>query len=284
MPVKEQISNWISQIIYAIQDLPADHLPDLQKVARFLGVALHTVHFIVCYFRIRKLKDEDIGWQDMLGEINFSEELDTNSWLSWTTLAAMILLMISIANAIYLFTRTRSYLLFHKSELSNTPSAEFIDRDDLNTTGHVTPVPFSSRVASSFLHITWALWDFLIGRKQPVTPPVKNTTRKVQRLNLWTPDNGGIELFVIYSPLHSLLWQAVSPGNWIIVFILMATASVQLFICNQYYSRLVKDKEIVIGEVLHEYDKNFVFPHIMRVRRDACVMTDEPGETTSFYR
>lgn len=192
-----RINNWISQIIYVIQDFPADHLPDLPKLTRFLGAALHFVHFIVCYFRIRKLKDEDIGWQDMLGEINFNEELETDSWLSWvrvclcglcglwlcqtiqnktckrltkrfqTTPAAMILFMISIANTIYLFTRTRSYLFFHKSELSNTPSAEFIDRDDLHTTGHVTPASFSSRVVSPFLHITrtlWCVWDCVFTR------------------------------------------------------------------------------------------------------------------------
>lgn len=175
----------------------------------------------------------------------------------------MILLVISTANAIYLFTRNKPYHFFHKSELSNTPNAEFIDRDDLNPASHVEFPSLGSRAFNQSLHIIRIFWyvpvynrhmrisnmgiyrNFLLGREQPVTSP-PSQTRRVQRLNVWSPNPGEIDLFMsvmtrlcdkmalidgknrIYSPLHSLLWQAVSPGNWISICTLMATASFQV--------------------------------------------------------
>lgn len=91
-----RIVNWISQIIYVIQDLPADHLPDSQKFSRLLGVALHLTHFVVTYFRIRNLKDQDIGWQDMLGEISIHEELESDSWIDWVCIWNQPVLYVSV--------------------------------------------------------------------------------------------------------------------------------------------------------------------------------------------
>jgi len=196
-----------------------------------------------------------------------------------TTPVATLLILISVLNATYLFTRIRYYHLFSRTSLVNSPSAEFIDRDDLNFNEHTEPPTVLSRLLAQIVHLFGISWSFLMGT-QPPSPPAK-TSKKVQRLSVWSPGKGELELFIIYSPLHAFLWQAVSPGNWIMIFFLLGLASGQLFLLEQWYSRLVKDREIIASEVLHEYDQKFVYPHIMRVRRDASTMTNE-AETIIF--
>lgn len=78
-----RISNWTSQIIYDIQDLPQNRLPDLRNVARILGAILHFAHLVVRYAKLRRLKDEDIGWEDMLGEIDIPGAPSVGSWVDW---------------------------------------------------------------------------------------------------------------------------------------------------------------------------------------------------------
>lgn len=92
-----------------------------------------------------------------------------------------------------------------------------------------------------------------------------------------------MSLFIIYSPMHALLWQATDSGNWIYMLFLLGITSAQLFFLNRCYTRLLKDKEILAAEVMHEYDEKFVYPHIMRVRHDVGVMTHE-AEMVSFHR
>lgn len=76
----------------------------------------------------------------------------------------------------------------------------------------------------------------------------------------------------IYSPMHAFLWQAISPSNWILIFILLGLTSAQvgltsaiwsrspndfgqLHVLNLWYARLLKDREILAAEVMHEYNK-----------------------------
>ncbi|KAF8516766.1 hypothetical protein JB92DRAFT_3142437 [Gautieria morchelliformis] len=281
VPVTERISNWTSQMIYDIQDLPRNRLPELRSVARVLGAVLHITHLVVRYTKLRRLKDEDIGWEDMLGEIDIPGAPSTGSWVDWTTLASMLLVTISILNGVYLFTRIKYYHFFHRSDLVSSVGAELVDRDDLDRTGHPEPPPVISRILSQSAHLLLITWCFLFGTKPP-TPETK-ASRRVQRLSVWAPEEGEMALFITYSPLHALLWQAVSPGNWIIISLLLGLTSAQLFTLNKWYRHLLKDKELIAGEVMHEYDEKFVYPHIMRVRRDVGVMTNE-AEVVSFYR
>ncbi|KAF8582285.1 hypothetical protein K439DRAFT_1653827 [Ramaria rubella] len=276
---KERISNWASQILYDIQDLPRERMPDLSRVARFLGATLHLTHLIVRYTKLSRLKDEDIGWEDMLGEINMPGEPSVTSWMDWTTPASILLVIISILNAVYLFTRIKYYHFFQRHDLVSSPNAELVDRDDLDHIDNPDPPPAISRIFSQSANLFWVIWSFLLGSKPPASK-VK-PSRKVQRLSVWAPEKSEMALFIVYSPLHALLWQAVSPGNWIIIFILLGLTSAQLFALDQWYSRLLKDKELLSAEVMHEYDEKFVFPHIMRVRKDVGVMTHE-AEMVSF--
>jgi hypothetical protein len=85
-----RISNWTSQMIYDIQDLPRNRLPEIRSVARVLGAVLHITHLVVRYTKLRRLKDEDIGWEDMLGEIDMPGAPSSGSWVDWVRQSASL--------------------------------------------------------------------------------------------------------------------------------------------------------------------------------------------------
>ncbi|PWN38080.1 uncharacterized protein FA14DRAFT_107274, partial [Meira miltonrushii] len=55
----------------------------------------------------------------------------------------------------------------------------------------------------------------------------------------------------------------------------MAFISAQTAILVYFYAALVKDKELIAGEVMNEYNQKFVMPRAMPVCRDASTMTSQ---------
>jgi len=98
---------------------------------------------------------------------------------------------------------------------------------------------------------------------------------KTQHLEVWTPGELEKELFLIYSPATCFLWMATNSTNWILTFAVMILVQVQLSMVTHAFQALVKDKEIIAAEVMHEYDEKFVYPRINPVRRDVAVMTHQ---------
>jgi len=78
-----RLSNRAFQVFYDIQDFPRNSMPDPRTLALFLGAGLHLMHLVVRYVNLRRLKDEDIGWEDMLGEIDMPGAPRLNSWFDW---------------------------------------------------------------------------------------------------------------------------------------------------------------------------------------------------------
>lgn len=78
-----RLSSRALQIIYDIQDFPRDRMPEPHTLALFIGAGLHLTHLVVRYVNLRRLKDEDIGWEDMLGEIDIPGAPRMNSWFDW---------------------------------------------------------------------------------------------------------------------------------------------------------------------------------------------------------
>jgi hypothetical protein len=106
---------------------------------------------------------------------------------------------------------------------------------------------------------------------------------RVQELEVWTPGEGELMLFCVYSPIHVFLWMLWNTGNWIMMAAVMAAVSFQVRILMTTFEALLKDRAIIAAEVLHEYDEKFVSPRIHPVRRDACVMTNE-AEIVDYLR
>jgi len=92
---------------------------------------------------------------------------------------------------------------------------------------------------------------------------------------VWVPGELETTLFAVYSPLHAMLWTALTSANWIRMACIMGLASAQLRAMTRAYQALVKDRSIIAAEVLHEYDEKFVYPRVNPVRKDASVMTHQ---------
>lgn len=70
----------------------------------------------------------------------------------------MLLVLISMLNAVYLFTRIKYYHLFHRPDLVSSPGAELVNRDDLDHTGHPEPPPVISRMLAHSGDLFWITW------------------------------------------------------------------------------------------------------------------------------
>lgn len=95
---------------------------------------------------------------------------------------------------------------------------------------------------------------------------------KVQQLEVWVPGEMELTLFCIYSPIHALLWMATTSANWMLMFLVMGGAGlqvsysqllvndltvfrIQMQVVTRSYQALIKDKEILAAEVMHEYNQ-----------------------------
>ncbi|KAF8607862.1 hypothetical protein BDV93DRAFT_467499 [Ceratobasidium sp. AG-I] len=216
----------------------------------------------------------------MLREIHIVagfEQEEPTPWFSWTTPMTILLLGISVLNALYLFTTIRSYHLHLRDNLVDSPRARMV-RMDMTTAArdmdNRPPPSLIWRLARGLgLHISSA-WRLMLGSKSS-RETEKSESHNVQQLDMWQPGELEMALFSVYSPAHALLWMIFSSSTWFIAFILMAAISGQVYVLTQSYEGLLKDRKILNGEVMHEYNEKFVYPRIIPVRKDACVMTHE---------
>jgi len=58
-------------------------MPRLQSIARILGGLFHCTHLVVRYIKLSRLRDDDIGWEDMLGEISTPGIPEPTDWFDW---------------------------------------------------------------------------------------------------------------------------------------------------------------------------------------------------------
>ena len=98
---------------------------------------------------------------------------------------------------------------------------------------------------------------------------------RVQQLEIWNPGDFEKELFLFYSPANFLMWTVTNGSNWIWMLMLMPLVWVQVSVfplqlsapqsrpkflpkmstLTNAFQMLVKDKDIIAAEVMHEYDE-----------------------------
>ena len=140
---------------------------------------------------------------------------------------------------------------------------------------------------------------------------------KVQQLEVWIPGELEMTVFCIYSPMHPLLWMATTSANWMFMLVIMAGVGMQvgdllyafrmgadtvsqMRVLTRSYEALIKDKEIIAAEVMHEYNEGvcpsshlalasahtliqqFVYPRVNPIRKDVAVMTHQ-AETVNVW-
>ncbi|KEP53489.1 putative transmembrane protein [Rhizoctonia solani 123E] len=267
---------WLWDIV-TFSDMP---LPPPETSGRVLGGALHVIHFITRYSILRSYKVEESDWQDMNREIHIVagfEQEESEPWFSWTTPATIVLLLGSLLNALYLFTAIRTYHLHLRENMVDSPRAKMVHMDMTNAARDMDTQPTRPlvwRVLRGLgTHIASA-WRLILGSKAGKAMG-KDAGHNIQQLDMWNPGELELALFSVYSPAHALLWMIFSSHTWFVALILMVAISGQIFVLTRSYEGLIKDRRIIQGEVMHEYNEKFVHPRVMPVRKDACVMTHE---------
>ncbi|EJD44054.1 hypothetical protein AURDEDRAFT_185112 [Auricularia subglabra TFB-10046 SS5] len=262
----ERIQNIPSRISFQLALFPHNlPLPAPRTSARLGAGAAHALHFAARYAQTSALRDDQLGWEDMLRESGGGPAVPWLSVCSWALVGA------SLANAAYLATRTREYTHFRAQQPLPSEHARFVPAEDV----FGRPDGGGAGVAWKLLAATWR---WLTGTD--AGPPIEAFVdgRVVQKVDMWMPEEFEKTFFAIYSPVHALLWTFWNPDNWVGTLIALGLLTVQLSILMKAYDALVKDTRILGASVLQEYDEKaspFVQPRINVIRRDACVQTHE---------
>ena len=146
----------------------------------------------------------------------------------------MLLIAASVWNTFRLFTRTRLYQLNMAVDPVASPHAKFVRRESKETQTHRAPP--ARRRGALVLAILRSLWRgfavsvrFLLNMSPPKDRQMASTRyERVQQLEVWTPGELELALFGLYSPVHAMLWMAVTTANWMLLFFSMFITSVQV--------------------------------------------------------
>jgi len=186
----------------------------------------------------------------------------------------LLLFSISVLNAFYLFSRVRLYRLHHCPDPVSSPSSNFV-----SSSLDFSPIPPPTTSARLWYAFS-AFWRFLLNMDPPKSLYAEGNGEnmtKVQQLEVWTPGDAELYmgLFVVYSPAHAMLWMGTTSANWMLMFAIMGLVGTQLRALSRSYEILLKDKEIIYSEVMHEYNRGFVYPRVNPIRKDVAVMTHQ---------
>ncbi|WFD00531.1 hypothetical protein MYAM1_003280 [Malassezia yamatoensis] len=196
--------------------------------------------------------------------------------LSYTSrLLSLALLSVAVYNTYLLFSRKRTYRLWHKRE--NIHQQDERLREPGHNSHSTSHADNTSDLAMS------------CGRQIPVLewlippapiPEAKSAQEQVYTLRMWDPLDAPLYLFSLYSPAHAIWWIIAGSWNlgpvttWILTVVILGLVSSQTYYLAEQFTALLRDRQVVSAEVLREYDEKFVLPRAMPLVRDASTMTD----------
>ncbi|KAJ2304654.1 hypothetical protein IWW54_005329 [Coemansia sp. RSA 2705] len=209
--------------------------------------------------RHRPMRGGGRQWDASHIDYGVSEDGGT-TWANLLLFLQVLMYLISIANAWRLFSARRPYQL------------RMVDADTTKLTSSCRQVPLGVRRPGwtySFAgRAVWAVWK-RIARidDQP--------QGSIWELSLWAPTTFSRNLFCWYSPVQLLILSFMNGSNWYYIVPLAAAVAVQCTFVVLAYSQLVKDKQILFGEMYNEYNENFVNPRVFAPKSDAATSTME---------
>ncbi|KAL7414902.1 hypothetical protein BDY24DRAFT_384970 [Mrakia frigida] len=274
-----------------ITDLPStlidriDMNLDLLPIARPLGFALTALHF---FLRAPLWSNANKSPSNILraggakkgrweGRWDTPEEgMTRTSIFHWTILLSIFLVLAATLNAVYLFTRTRSYRMHLRTDPLSSPNARKVPEEDpmaqaggANAQSWMAAWVFAKRYLSPL-----PVARFLLSLP-PKSASHEKKRRLVQQLDVWDPPAFNLQLFSTYTPPTALVLHFLTPSSpWVAILVALAVSFQCDFIVGKY-AALIKDKELLAGEVMHEYDQKFVYPTIFKPMKDAATTTHE---------
>ncbi|KAJ1737491.1 hypothetical protein LPJ72_000462 [Coemansia sp. Benny D160-2] len=200
-------------------------------------------------------------WGDVDGhESAMYGESRGSLWSSFLYLLHVFLVLASIGNAWILFSSRRTYQLRPKDEttVELTPSCRRV------TLGTRRP----QWAESLWGRPLWMLWKWIAQLDDQIQG-------EIWELSLWEPPVFSRNLFCWYSPVQILIMSFMDGSNWYYILPLAAAAGAQSSFLVRQFSVLVKDKQILFGEVYNEYNEKFVHPRVFAPKKDAGTSTME---------
>ncbi|KAJ1667157.1 hypothetical protein IW140_001589 [Coemansia sp. RSA 1813] len=181
-------------------------------------------------------------------------------WSSFLLFLHTILIIASVGNAWVLFSSRRTYQLRPKDEstIASTPNCRRV------AMGTRRPQWADSLWGRPF----WMLWKW-------ITQLDDQIQGEIWELSLWEPPIFSRNLFCWYSPMQILVMSFMDGSNWYYILPLSAAAGAQSSFIVRQFSVLVKDKQILFGEVYNEYNEKFVHPRVFASKKDVGTSTME---------
>ncbi|KAH9450769.1 hypothetical protein MJO28_009790 [Puccinia striiformis f. sp. tritici] len=254
-------------------DLPADkwmefqeyfELMDWDELGYTFGIGLNGLHLLIRTFSaLESMRRNHMA--------SGNTKQTTRSWFSFGVLEAMslcsfLMCIYSCYNAYTFFTHRRAYQLHHREDVVNSPNVTLVQSP---TAPQEEPPSWRDTTISILKRILSACigWPSLEIHQLP-----KPT--QVYQLNVSQIDPVKLKVFIAYPPPQAfLLHFANFSESWAHWLLLMALAVSQNYFVVNHFSQLVRDKEIIQAEVMHEYNTKFVYPKAFPLTREASTMT-----------
>lgn len=169
----------------------------------------------------------------------------------------------SVTNAFYALTRSRRYRLFEANVENGGPSTPSAHRVKVDSSpASSSPLRYLADILAS---------ESAESRAHP------DKTRDVWELAVWDPLPVCLQILVLFSPVHVVVYMLflpvapLDPRPSVTVFnclFLQVIISAQLYLLQSRYSQQAKDTSIIQREVMHEYDTKFVHPRLHPLVRE----------------
>ncbi|EPS28161.1 hypothetical protein PDE_03107 [Penicillium oxalicum 114-2] len=194
-------------------------------------------------------------------------------WLSWFGSAVVhVLVMISLANAVYTFQRKRYYRFF-EAPIDTAPASSSASRVRVDSSPMIaSPIRYLANAISS---------ESAESRAHP------DAHRDVWELAMWDPLPISVRLLCLFSPGHVLVYYLFLPTQisdprpsvTVATTILLTTLlSVQMSFISSFYKQQAKDSLLVHREVMKEYDTKYVHPRTQPLMRDVGTQFAEKSD------
>lgn len=188
---------------------------------------------------------------------------------SFLMMTALALFAISVINMAVCFLQTKKYSLFGR-DVNNPPRTPSATLESLETPSEAPKTEFKAMIKKR-------LSGFM--SPAPQIPIMSETPSQVWVLNVWEPSVFHLNVFSLFSPIHVIaLW--FGPLSFVQLFVTLPAFSLALYGLCHVFLVYVKDKNIISGEVLGEFDKKVVHPLLGVIKQDAAVGADGSCE---FY-
>ncbi|GAA5931749.1 Nur1/Mug154 family protein [Sporobolomyces koalae] len=183
----------------------------------------------------------------------------SSGWIGWFLSATLVL--VSVANTAYLASRRRKYQLMLRKDAPSSPNAKSAV---LRFAPHAPPKKSLTNTIRDWI------WRSSQQTQEPHAFPI-------QELYVWTPEYvlWSLRLFTGYPPPIALMYHFLSPSTVIPFLIIGPCVAFLFFSLVHLYTTLLKDRQILASETMHEYNANFVYPRVFVQKRDVGVSTEE---------